>query len=134
MSAPRLAAIVEVAPGSTGEVPVDLVRAAYRASRHGTVVLVLNGVSTTQVDRALDAVVGQTTGVRGVVYCSPAGLDLVLKQAGPPRLASAVTSALRAQLASRGVPLVPLDSLLRRLHRLAGAGRPLERATLQPER
>jgi len=133
MPAPRLAAVIEVVPGSTGEVPVDLVRAAYRASRHGTVVLVLNGVSSARVDRALDAVVGQTTGVQGVVYCLPAGLALVLRQAGRPRLASAGTSALRAELASHGVPVLPLDSVLRRLDRLGGVvGR--RARTLQPGR
>jgi hypothetical protein len=137
MPAPRLAAVIEVVPGSTGEVPVDVVRAAYCASRHGTVVLVLNGLSSAQVDRALDAVVGQATGVHGVVYCAPGGLDRVLRQAGPPRFASAWTSAVRADLARHGVPVFRQDAVLRRLDLL---GRPVTRdgpvrrdRTLQPE-
>jgi hypothetical protein len=124
MPVPRLAAVIEVGPGPIGEVPVDLVRAAYCASRRGTVVLVLNGVSSAQVDRALDPVVQQARGVQGVVYCSPAALELLLRQSGRPRVASVGTRALVAPLTRRGVRLLPRNSVLRALGRLGrGVGR-----------
>lgn len=118
MSAPRLAAVIEVGPGPAGEVPVALVSAAYRASRAGTVVLILNGVSAAQVDRALDAVVSQVSGVAGVVYCAPAALEGLLQDRGWPRVASVGTRALAAPLRHRGVQVVPPNRALRALGRL----------------
>lgn len=82
MSATKLAGVIEVGLDARGEFPVGLVRAAYMSSRHGTVILVLNGVSTTQVDRALDPIVSRTDGVAGVLYCTPSSLERLLRLRG----------------------------------------------------
>lgn len=118
MSDRRLAAVIEVGPDSTGQVPVELVRAAYRASRDGTVVLVLNGVSPRQVDRALDPVVSRSTVVTGVLYCSPAELEPLLDHRGWPPLASVATGALAEPLERHGVRLLPRRSVFREIGRM----------------
>jgi hypothetical protein len=82
MSATKLAGVIEIGLDANGEVPVDLLRSAYLASRDGTVILVLNGVSTKQVDCALDPVVPKATGVAGVLYCTPSSLEPLLKRRG----------------------------------------------------
>jgi hypothetical protein len=122
MSLPRLAAVVEVGPDRAGGVPVDLVRAAYYASRGGTVVLVLNGLSAAQVDRALDPVVSLAKGVEGVIYCSPAALGMLLRQRGRPGVASVGTRALAAPLARCGVRLLRPDRVLATLGELGRNG------------
>jgi hypothetical protein len=128
MGASRIAAVIEVGSLANGRVPVGLVRAAYRASHSGTVVLVLNGVSATEVDRALDEVVSVTKGVKGVVYCSPESLGTMLLEGGLPRLASAGTQAIAGPLARQGVPILPPSSLLRALR---GPGQSRRRALRQ---
>ena len=82
MSATKLAGVIEVALDDEGEVPVDLLRSAYLASRDGTVILVLKGVSTKQADRVLDPIVAQAAGVAGVLYCTPSSLDGLLELRG----------------------------------------------------
>jgi len=82
MSATKLAGVIEVGLDAKGEVPVDLLRSAYLASRDGTVILVLNDVSPNQVDRALDPIVSKATGVAGVLYCTPSSLERLLKRRG----------------------------------------------------
>jgi hypothetical protein len=82
MSASKLAGVIEVALDDEGEVPVDLLRSAYLASRDGTVILVLKGVSTKQVDRVLDPIVSQAADVAGVLYCTPSSLDGLLELRG----------------------------------------------------
>jgi len=82
MSATKLAGVIEVGLDSNGEVPVDLLRSAYLASRDGTVILVLKGVSTKQVDHALDPIVSKAVGVAGVLYCMPSSLEPLLKRRG----------------------------------------------------
>ena len=123
MSAPRLAAVIEIGLDARGEVPVDLVEAAYLASREGTVVLVLNGVSTKQVDRALDPVVARVTGVAGVVYCTPSSLDELLRQRGRPRVASIGTGTLAWPRRRRGARVLPPDRVLPALRQLGGGRR-----------
>lgn len=91
MSATKLAGVIEVALDEEGEVPVDLLRSAYLASRDGTVILVLNGVSTKQVDRVLDPIVPQAAGVAGVLYCTPSSLDGLLELRGWQRVRSSPT-------------------------------------------
>jgi hypothetical protein len=115
MTVPRIAAVIEVSADTTGEAPGGLIRAAYRASREGTVALLLNGVSAAQVDRALDAVVPLLSGVSGVVYCTPATLERVLQESGWPRIAFVGTRALAAPLAQRGVRVLPAEEALRAL-------------------
>jgi hypothetical protein len=118
MMSSRPAAVVEVSMDRTGEVPGGLIRAAYRASRQGMVVLVLNGISAVEVDRALDAVVSQEGSVAGVVYCTPTTLEPFLEQSGWPRIAIVGTVALAADLAERGVRVLPPARALRALRKL----------------
>jgi hypothetical protein len=82
MASLRLAAVIEVRPDPEGQAPGGLIKAAYRASCEGTVVLVLNGVSAAQVDRVLDSVVPEVREVAGVVYCTPATLEPLLQRSG----------------------------------------------------
>jgi hypothetical protein len=79
MSRPRLAAVTEVSAGLRGRVPVVLLEAAYCASRGGTVVLLLNGVSAAQVDHSLDSVVSRVGGVERVEYFTPDSLGQLLQ-------------------------------------------------------
>lgn len=50
-------AVVEIERGSNGELPSDLIRLAYQASRRGQIVLVLNDVSPLDIDAEIDALV-----------------------------------------------------------------------------
>jgi hypothetical protein len=110
-STSRIAAVVEVRADPSGAAPGGLIGAAYRASRDGTVVLVLNGLSATQVDRALDAVVPCVGGVAGVAYCTPATLEGVLQECGWPAIAFVDTMTIAAPLTERGVRVLPPDSV-----------------------
>jgi hypothetical protein len=121
MAVSRPAAVIEVSADPKGDAPAGLIRAAYRASREGTVVLVLNGVSAAQADRALDPIVAQVGGVAGVVYCTPATLEGFLQQRGWPRVACVGTRALAAPLTQRGVLVLPPDRALRALGELGAA-------------
>jgi hypothetical protein len=122
--APGLAAVVEVSADPGGAAPGRLLRAAYLASREGTVALVLNGLSAAQADRALDPVVPDAGGVAGVVYCTPATLEPLLQQRGWPRLAFVVSRALAVPLAGHGVRVLPLERALPALQRLGAPRSP----------
>ena len=65
----RIAAVLEIAPESSGALPTGLLAAAYRASSVGYVMLVLRGVSPQAVDRVLDPLVSssRTWHLNGVV-------------------------------------------------------------------
>jgi hypothetical protein len=121
MAASRPAAVIEVSADPKGGVPAGLIQAAYLASREGTVVLVLNGVSPAQADRALDPIVPEVGGVAGVVYCTPATLEPFLLQRGWPRVAGVGSRALAAPLTQRGVVVLPPDRALRALGELGVA-------------
>lgn len=97
-----LAAIVEVSSTRSGRLPVGLIRDAYRASRRGTVALVLNGVSPDEVDRALDPIVKQECDVAGVVYCTRATLSLLLEPSGHSKVAWIGSKELRRWSRRRG--------------------------------
>ncbi len=109
MTVSRLAAIVEVNAEAGGAVPGGLIRDVYRASREGTMVLVLNGLSTAQADRALDPIVPQLADVAGVVYCTSATLERVVPQSGWPDVAFVDTRELATRLARRGIRVLPTD-------------------------
>jgi hypothetical protein len=111
MRAPTVA-LVEVSADALGGAPVDLVRAAYRASREGRMALLLDGVTTAQVDRALDPLVPVLRGVSGVVYCTAATLEPVLDGSGWPTMAFIGSEALAARLAPRGVRVLPAEAAL----------------------
>jgi hypothetical protein len=97
-----LAAIVEVSSTRSGRLPVGLIRDAYRASRRGTVALVLNGVSPDEVDRALDPIVKEECDVAGVVYCTPATLSLLFELSGHANVARIGSKELRRWGRRRG--------------------------------
>jgi hypothetical protein len=104
-----LAAVVEIdSSQTTGRLPVGLIREAYRASRRGTVALVLIGVSPEQVDRALDPIVGRVRGVAGVVYCTRATLPPRLRRSGQTKVAWVGSKELAVELAKAGVAVSPL--------------------------
>ena len=108
-------AVLEVRADGAGAAPADLICSAYRASRAGTIVLVLDGVSPAQVDRALDPLVRAVPGVAGVVYSTPETLERVLLRSGRPRLAFVGTEALARPLAARGLRVLPAERALRTL-------------------
>lgn len=105
---PGLAAVVEIDSSQTGRLPVGLIREAYRASRRGTVALVLNGVSPEQVDRALDPIVSRLRGVAGVVYCTRATLTPLLRTCGQSKVLWIGSEELAVELAKVGVAVSPL--------------------------
>ncbi len=121
MEASRPAAVIEVSVDPKGGVPAGLIRAAYLASREGTVVLVLNGVSPAQADRALDPIVPEAGGVAGVVYCTLTTLEPLLQQRGWPRVAGVGSRALAAPLTQNGVLVLPPYRALRALGELGMA-------------
>jgi hypothetical protein len=92
--APPLAAIVEITADAAGRLPVELIRAAYLASRAGTVVFVLVGVRSAAVDRVLDEVVPTARDVRGVLYSTTQDLDRLISDRGRPLVALGSAEAL----------------------------------------
>jgi hypothetical protein len=105
---PELAAVVEIDSSQKGRLPVGRIRQAYRASRRGTVALVLNGVSPAQVDRALDPIVREVRGVAGVVYCTRATLTPLLRRPGQSSVAWLGSKELAGELAKAGVVVSPV--------------------------
>lgn len=57
MTQPRIRAVIEITAGPSGELPADLLIAAYRASQWDRIALVLNGVLPEDVDCILDPIV-----------------------------------------------------------------------------
>jgi hypothetical protein len=110
-AASKVAVVIEVRADPGGNAPGSLLGAAYRASREGTVVLVLNGVSATQVDRALDSVVARVGGVAGVAYCTPSTLERLLQECGWPSIAFVGTRTIAAPLTRHGVRVLPPEAL-----------------------
>ena len=104
----QLTAVVEIGSTRSGRFPVGLIRDAYRASRRGTVALVLNGVSPAEVDRVLDPNVKQVRDVAGVVYCTRATLPRLLRKSGPSGVAWIGSKELGVELSKEGVAASPL--------------------------
>jgi len=106
-----------------------------KAELPGTVVLVLNGVSPAQADRALDPIVPEAGGVAGVVYCTLTTLEPLLQQRGWPRVAGVDSRALAAPLTQNGVLVLPPDRALRALGELgmASAGGVRIQASCMPQ-
>ena len=62
-------AVIEIERQQDGKLPHNLLRLAYRASRRGQIVLVLNDVSPFDVNRAIDALVARMPlNVPGLLY------------------------------------------------------------------
>lgn len=61
--------IVEIAADASGGAPANLIEIAYRASREEPIILMLNGVGRSSVDRILDPVVTAIPlSIPGVIY------------------------------------------------------------------
>jgi hypothetical protein len=90
-------AVIEVCSADNGNLPVDLLKVAYFASRTGTVVLVLSNVSAEQVDAVLDPFVAQLPrDIPGVRYISVKEQAAILN-------AAAQSENVFAKFGSRGM-------------------------------
>ena len=100
----QVATLLEIERQADGAIPASLITAAYRASRLTPVMLVLDSVSTVEVDRLLDPVVeGAGRHHRGVVYARLADDAIVLESAAAASSVFASSEGFRAKLASRGI-------------------------------
>lgn len=103
----RLVGLVEIVADARGELPRELIRRAYRASASGTIGLLLDHVSTEELDRTLNDVVRCTPGVHGVVYCTSQSLPELLSDRGVPDVVVAQSATVRKLLSGwpvRGGP------------------------------
>lgn len=115
MICPPFVAIIDVAPDSEGRPPIELLRAAYCASRAGKIAFVLHGISPQVVDRVLDEVVASEGPVPGVVYCDADRIAELVSRLGMPRFAVASTESLQDLLATSPVRIVPASQALQSL-------------------
>jgi hypothetical protein len=128
----RIAAVLEIAPDSSGALPTGLLAAAYRASSVGYVMLVLRGVSPQAVDRVLDPFVSssRTWRLNGVVYADARDEQFVCSAAKRARVVVASSDEFRAQLDAREIPYADLRSAMERLSELEpGSGVTIPPAT-----
>lgn len=116
----RIAAVLEIAPESSGALPTGLLAAAYRASSVGYVMLVLRGVSPQAVDRVLDPLVSsnRTWHLNGVVYVDARDEQFVCSAAKRARIVVASSDEFRAQLDAREIAYADLRSGMERLSEL----------------
>jgi hypothetical protein len=116
----QIAAVLEIAPESSGALPTALLAAAYRASSVGYVMLALRGVSPQAVDRVLDPLVSASRNWRlnGVVYVDAHDEQFVCSAAKRARIVVAWTAEFRAQLDAREIPYADLRSAIERLSEL----------------
>jgi hypothetical protein len=119
MGSSPLAAIIEVMSGPDGALPVELIRKAYRASKVGHIILVLNGVSAEAIDRVLDEVVADSGKVHGVLYTDMNGASAVVSRLDVPEFALISTEPLRGLLAARYARLLPSSDAVRVLEALS---------------
>jgi hypothetical protein len=120
----QIAAVLEIAPESTGALPTGLLAAAYRASSVGYVMLVLRGVSPQAVDRILDPLVSssRTWRLNGVVYVDARDEQFVCSAAKRARIVVASSDELRATFEARQIPFVDVRSAVERLSELERGG------------
>ena len=124
----RIAAVLEIAPESSGALPTGLLAAAYRASSVGYVMLVLRGVSPQAVDRVLDPLVSssRTWHLNGVVYVDARDEQFVCSAAKRARIVVASSDEFRAQLDAREIAYDDPRSAMERLSELQrGIGVPI---------
>jgi hypothetical protein len=116
----QIAAVLEIAPESSGALPTGLLSAAYRASSVGYVVLVLRGISPQAVDRILDPLVSASRHWRlnGVIYVDGHDEQFVCSAAKRARVVVAWSDEFRAQLDARGVSYVDLRGATEKLSEL----------------
>ncbi|HJU69413.1 MAG TPA: hypothetical protein VJ650_14325 [Gemmatimonadaceae bacterium] len=132
----RIAAVLEIAPESSGALPTGLLAAAYRASSVGYVMLALRGVSPQMVDRVLDPLVSSSRNWRlnGVVYVDARDEQFVCSAAQRARVVVPCSDEFRAQLDAREIAYAPdLRSAMERLSELErGVGVAIPPATPVP--
>ena len=99
------AALLEIGRDQNGNIPGDLISAAYRASRNKPVMLVLDCITPREVDAVLDPMVGATYREhRGAVLYANSGDDqAVLAGATAASRVFAATASFRAKLRSWGI-------------------------------
>jgi hypothetical protein len=109
MSMP-VGAVVEIAPGNDGTLPIGLISAAYRASSSIPILLLLRALTPQTIDRVLDPVVA-SAGIasRGVRYVIAGDADVgseTLRVIEDADLVVATTDRFRETLAARGITFV----------------------------
>jgi hypothetical protein len=116
----RIAAVLEIAPESTGALPTSLLGAAYRASAMGYIMLALRGVSPQAVDRILDPLVSASRNWRlnGVVYVDAQDEQFICSAARRARIVMASSDGLRARFDEQGIPHVDARGAIERLSEL----------------
>ncbi|WP_022683013.1 hypothetical protein [Sphingobium bisphenolivorans] len=137
--------ILEITRQRDGALPGRLLHLAYRASQRGRVLLLLNGVSSFEVDAVLDPLVQEMPlDIPGLLYCDindPVCIPEALRQASmifiSPQLArrcQAMESCARSLRGSPGAALPVLERMSRptslrelavRVRRPRGASTPL---------
>lgn len=116
----QIAAVLEIAPDSSGALPAGLLAAAYGASSVGYVMLVLRGVSPQAVDRVLDPLVSSSRNWRlsGVVYVDARDEQFVCSAAKRARIVVASSDEFRAQLDAREIAYADPRSAMEQLSEL----------------
>ena len=116
----QIAAVLEIAPESSGGLPTGLLAAAYRASSVGYVMLVLREISPQAVDRVLDPLVSSSRNWRlnGVIYVDARDEQFVCSAAKRARIVVASSEEFRAQLQAREIPCTDPDTGMERLSEL----------------
>jgi len=113
-------ALVEISSRLSSGYCRRLVTAAYRASKHGQVCLLLHGPSRSEMDQLLDGVVrDEGTDVFGVQYFEGNASELLL---GENVLVIATSSGWKAYLVERGIPFLAAREGLDRLESMRSAG------------
>ena len=115
-------AVVEVAADETRERSAELIRAAYRASRSGVVVVALRGITSDAADRLLDDIVDPTDPTfQGVLYLDAADERALLAAGAHAGVVIAVTDTFRRQLDGAGLAAHGADASALVRHVTAGA-------------
>jgi len=98
-------ALLEIGRDQNGNIPGDLISAAYRASRSKPVMLVLDRITPREVDAVLDPMVSTSYREhRGAVLYAKAGDDSVVHAgATAATRVFAATATFRAKLKSWGI-------------------------------
>jgi hypothetical protein len=97
-------AVVEIAPDADGQLPVELIRHAYRASEQGLIVLILQDITPSAVDRILDPLVSMSRlDIPGVLYIDAKNQSAVLQAVHDAQVIFAATDRLRSLIAAFGM-------------------------------
>jgi hypothetical protein len=126
----RIGIVVEIAPNHSGELPIDLIDASYRASHGAVIMLVLRPDLCRGVDRVLDPIVRAAgVDVKGLVYADLDDFGTVLRGTREASLVIAGSSRFRAMLAESGVGWCDVETGMNLLSTL---GRPAPQRASRP--